>query len=72
MSQTSKPSESNMTIKQMKMSVGDHFPDEISSEQAHALGIVEWRLSDTAIKEIEAIESNIRLAESQSGKILVC
>jgi hypothetical protein len=53
------------------LSMGESFPGEVTRERASELGIAEWRLSEKTISRIESIESNIRLAESQSGLILV-
>ena len=55
---------------QVNVSIGANFPGEITEQRAKELGLGEWQLSDTAIEEIKVIESNIRLAELQSGHIL--
>jgi hypothetical protein len=51
------------------VSIGTNFPGEITPARARAMGINPWQLSDVAIQEIEAIESNIRAAEYESGDI---
>jgi hypothetical protein len=58
-------------MKHISAAIGETFPGEITTEKAKELGISGWRLSDAAIAKIQDIESNIRLAESQSGMILV-
>ena len=48
----------------------NEFPGEVGAEAARKTG-VSWRLDEETIKKIEAIESNIRAAEQQSGMILL-
>lgn len=64
-----KKTEGNMS-NQITVSIGATFPGEVTPEHATTLGLVEWQLSDSAIEKIQEIESNIRLAELQSGHIL--
>ncbi|MGA9795498.1 MAG: hypothetical protein WBQ17_08170 [Rhizomicrobium sp.] len=64
-----KKAEGNMS-NQVSVSIGANFPGEVTEQQARDLGLGEWHLSETTIEEIKVIESNIRLAELQSGHIL--
>jgi len=60
-----------MSLKKTHVSIGSSIPGEISSEHASYEDFSSWRLSDNAIAEIEKLESNIRIAELQSGRIIV-
>jgi hypothetical protein len=51
--------------------IGTKFAGEISNERAHELGIAHWQLSREATQRIESLESNMRLASMQTGRILL-
>ena len=53
------------------VSIGLTVPGEITAEQAHGMGISDWQLSASARQEIEALESNIRVTQHESGKLLL-
>lgn len=59
-----------MTPPKAGESVHRVFPDELTSDSREGVRL-NWDLSDEAIKEIEAIGSNIRAAEQRSGLILL-
>jgi len=61
----------NMALKKTAVSIGSTFPGEVSRQHAESVGLGEWQISDSTIAEIERIESSIRIAEMQSGRILV-